>query len=280
MFHIAASSRWPRSVRVTHRYVEYVTRAEMNCVCSTSISCSDRDNYSRNILYIRVCSRESCIHAHSPENAKGNLWLNAFTYELMSWIGAGMHGIVRENRKPPKLCARTPHTLLFIPASFVFRTHRRSLQCRLCVLWFCPISVAAPCSFYKCCHLCCSSVDEPVSLPAVVVFFVFIPWTMKRHLCSSLHTYVPCKHGRNTNPFFPATTSSFPPSIPWRSFPSIQPPSTLFSTHTRTQTASCAPEQTVAYVWPQRSLHLFLYVTSSCPQNLASPPSVVLPNSC
>lgn len=60
MFHIAASSRWPRSVR-----------AEMNYVCSTPIGCSDRDNCSTKGTFCTFeCVPGRAVYMHIPQKTQ------------------------------------------------------------------------------------------------------------------------------------------------------------------------------------------------------------------
>ena len=148
MFHIAASSRWPRSDRVTHRYVEYVARAGMNYVCSTPISCSDRDNCSTKGTFCTFkCVPGRAVYMHIPQKTQRKS-VTKCLHLRVNEVDQGRHARHRKRKQKATqtecLTPPPPHTLLFIPASFVFKAHRRSLQCRLCVLWFCPISVASP----------------------------------------------------------------------------------------------------------------------------------------
>lgn len=135
MFHIAASSRWPRSVR-----------AEMNYVCSTPIGCSDRDNCSTKGTFCTFeCVPGRAVYMHIPQKTQRKS-VTKCLHLRVNELDQGRHARHRKRKQKATqtVCLNPPHTLLFIPASFVFKTRRRSLQCRLCVLWFCPISVTSP----------------------------------------------------------------------------------------------------------------------------------------
>lgn len=199
----------------------------------------------------------------------------------MRWIGTGMHSFGAENRKLSKLWARTSHTLRFMSASFAFETHQQSLQ-------LCPISLQLNCAVtyfvvvYESVVLLSLLLQTEGFFPSdrpgnprwhcslvLLFYFFFLLRTMKGELCSPLSPMAfPILHPTHTYTH-PVQTWALPQSLfppPLLRFLHLSPysmtvclpyptPSALFSTHT--QTPSCAPEQTVAYIWPQLSLHLF-----------------------
>lgn len=149
MFHIAASSRWPRSVR-----------AEMNYVCSTPISCSDRDNCStRGTFCTFECVPGRAVYMHIPQKTQRKS-VTKCLHLRVNELDQGRHARHRKRKQKATqtVCLNPPHTLLFIPASFVFKTRRRSLQCCFVCFGSVPfllhLLVAS-----QCCHLC-SSVDD------------------------------------------------------------------------------------------------------------------------
>lgn len=181
-------------------------------------------------------------------------------------------------------------------ASFGLKTHWQSPQWRLCVLWFCPQHFVTAVTYFvvvldNVWFLSCSRVfvwntlssvpltegflpsdrpGNPCSLVLLFFYFYFFrPRAVKRELCSLASATAYPTHTRPVQTW--ALPQSLFPPPPLRFlhlslysmtvFLLYPAPSTLFSTHTNThphtQAASCAPEQTVAYAWPQLSLHLF-----------------------